>query len=83
MEAMSMLRGTDIPNAKEMKVLRGLCLGDVKEEARFVGLGRKTFDGLLAKGWIEHAMDETYGTIGFRITPEGQAAFQLGHEAGL
>jgi hypothetical protein len=83
MEAISMLRGADAPNAKEMKVLRGLCLGDVEDEAHFAGVGPKTFEGLLAKGWIEHATDETYGTIGFRITPEGQAAFQLGHEAGL
>jgi hypothetical protein len=83
MEAMSMLRGTDIPNAKEMKVLRGLCLGDIEEEAHFANVGRKTFDGLLNKGWIEHATDETYGTVGFRITPSGQAALKLGHEAGL
>lgn len=74
---------SDRPNTREMKVLRGLCLGEVEEEAHFAGVGRKTCDGLLANGWIEHATDETYGTIGFQITPSGQAALQLGHEAGL
>jgi len=78
-----MRMATDRPNIREMKVLRGLCLGDIEEEAHFANVGRQTFDGLLAKGWIEHATDETYGTVGFQITPEGQAAFQLGHEAGL
>ncbi len=74
---------SDLPNTKEMKALRGLCLGDVEDEAHFAGVGRKTFDGLLAKGWIEHATDETYGTMGFQITPAGEAALELGHEAGL
>lgn len=74
---------TDRPSAREMKVLRGLCLGDVEEEARFAGVGRKTFDALVAKNWIEHATDETYGTVGYQITPEGEAAFKSGHEAGL
>ena len=74
---------SDLPNTKEMKVLRGLCLGDVEDEAHFAGVGRKTFNGLLAKGWSEHATDETYGTIGFQITPSGEAALELGHEAGL
>lgn len=78
-----MRMASDLPNTKEMKVLRGLCLGDVEDEAHFAGVGRKTFDGLLAKGWIEHATDETYGTIGFQITPSGEAALELGHEAGL
>lgn len=78
-----MRMASDRPNSREMKVLRGLCLGDFEEEAHFAGVGRKTFDGLLAKGWIELATDETYGTVGFQITPEGQAALQLGHEAGL
>lgn len=78
-----MRMASDRPNTREMKVLRGLCLGDIEEEAHFANVGQKTFDGLLAKGWIEHATDETYGTVGFRITAEGQAAFQLGHEAGL
>lgn len=74
---------SDLLNTKEMKVLRGLCLGDVEDEAHFAGVGRKTFDGLLAKGWIEHATDETYGTMGFQIPPAGEAALELGHEAGL
>lgn len=72
-----------LPNTKEMKVLRGLCLGDVEDEVHFAGVGRKTFDGLLAKGWIEHATDEIYGTMGFQITPAGEAALELGHDAGL
>lgn len=80
---MALRMASDRPNNKEMKLLRGLCLGDVEEEAHFAGVGRKTFDGLLAMGWIEHATDETYGTIGYQITPEGQAAFKLGREAGL
>lgn len=78
-----MRMASDLPNTREMKVLRGLCLGDVEEEAHFARVGRKTFKGLLAKGWIEHAKGETYGTIGFQITLSGEAALELGHEAGL
>jgi hypothetical protein len=66
-----------------MRVLRGLWLGDIEEEAHFAGVGRKTFEALVAKGWIEHATDETYGTDGYRITPQGEAAFNVGHDAGL
>lgn len=74
---------SDRPDSREMKVLRGLCLGEVEEEAHFAGVGRKTLEALIAKGWIEHATDDTYGTVGFRITPQGEAAFNVGHEAGL
>lgn len=71
------------PNSKEMKVLRGLCLGDIEDEAHFPSVGRKTFDAMIAKGWIERATCETYGTVGYQITVEGEAAHSIGHEAGL
>lgn len=43
------------PNHGEMKILRGLCLGEIEDEAHFPFVGRKTFDALKAKGWIEQA----------------------------
>lgn len=71
------------PNSKEMKVLRGLCLGDIEDEAHFPFVGRKTFDGMIGKGWIEQATCETYGTVGYRITAKGEEAHKVGHDANM
>ncbi|MBB6304483.1 hypothetical protein, partial [Rhizobium leucaenae] len=38
--------------AREMKVLKGLCLGTVEDEAYFPFVGKKTFSEMIAKGWI-------------------------------
>lgn len=65
-----------------MKVLRGLCLGNVEAESYFAFVGRKTFDALAAKGWIERAYDETYETDGWRITSAGEDAYNAGYDAG-
>jgi hypothetical protein len=72
-----------LPSTREMKVLRGLCLGNVEAETYFAFAGRKTFDELFAKGWIERAHDETYDTNGWRITPAGEVAYNAGYDAGL
>lgn len=71
------------PNHREIKILRGLCLGEIEDEAHFPFIGRKTFDALIAKGWIERATCETYGTVGYRITVDGQEAHQVGYDAGM
>lgn len=71
------------PNSREMKVLQGLCLGDIEDEAHFPFVGRKTFDAMIGKGWIEPATCETYGTVGYRITSDGEAAHQVGYDAGM
>lgn len=71
-----------IPSSREMKVLRGLCLGSVEDFSQWPGAGRGTEDALVAKGWIEPAKCETYGTEGFRITAAGQLAHEAGFNAG-
>jgi hypothetical protein len=71
-----------LPNSREMKVLRGLCLGNVEDESHFAFVGRKTFDALAAKGWIARAYDETYDTDGWRITPIGEEAYNAGYNGG-
>jgi hypothetical protein len=58
-----------------MKVLQGLCLGTVEESAYFPGVGAKTFQALIDKGWIKEAYDPTYGVQGYRITEEGSAVY--------
>ena len=73
----------DRPTSREMKVLRGLCLGEIEDAAYFPFVGPKTFDTLIAKGWIEPASCSTYGTEGFRITALGQQAFEAGYYAGV
>ena len=65
-----------------MVVLRGLCLGNIEDEAHFARVGRKTFDAMSARGWIERAYDETYGVDGWKITPAGELAFQAGYDTG-
>lgn len=72
----------DLPNDREMKVLRGLCLGNVEAESYFPGVGRKTFDALMARGWITRAIDETYDTDGWKITEDGEVAYNAGYDAG-
>lgn len=74
---------SDRPNHREMKVLHGLCLGEIEDEAHFPFVGRKTLDAMIRKGWIEQATCETYGTAGYRITAGGQEAHHLGYAAGL
>ncbi len=70
-------------NSKEMKVLDGLCLGDIEGESHFPFVGQKTFDAMVAKGWIEEARCETYWTAGYRITPAGHEVHQAGYDAGM
>ena len=63
------------PTNREMKVLRGLCLGNIESADHFAGVGPKTYTDMLAKGWIEQAYDATYDVDGYRLTDIGQAAF--------
>lgn len=71
-----------LPTPREMKVLMGLCLNNIEDEAHFAGVGRKTFDEMLAKGWIERAICATYETDGYRITATGDEAHERGYQAG-
>ena len=71
-----------IPNSREMKVLRALCLGGVENFSQWPGAGRGTEAALVAKGWIEAATCATYDTEGYRITDQGQIAHQAGYDAG-
>lgn len=73
---------SELPSPREMKVLTGLCLGDVEDEAHFPFVGRRTFDAMLARGWIERAECMTYGTVGYAITALGQSAHAAGYAAG-
>lgn len=68
------------PSAREMKVLEGLCLGDIETADHFPGVGKETFEAMLIKDWIEPAVDETYGTHGFRITEAGQKIHERWHD---
>ena len=63
------------PNNRELKVLRGLCLGNIEGPEHFAGIGPKTYADMLAKGWIEQAYDNTYGVDGYRLTEAGQTVF--------
>lgn len=74
---------TELPGKREMTVLRGLCLGNIEAESHFAFVGRKTFDGLSAKGWIERARDETYEVDGWKMTQAGETAFNAGYDAGI
>jgi hypothetical protein len=65
----------DRPDHREMKVLRGLCLGNVESAAYFAGVGQKTFERMIARGWIQEAYDTTYGVEGYRITELGNSVF--------
>lgn len=67
---------TERPDHREMKVLRGLCLGNIESPVYFAGVGKKTFEAMIRKGWIEEAYDPTYGVDGYRITEEGQRAHE-------
>lgn len=69
----------DRPNHRELKVLKLLCLGSVESPAKFPGVGPKTFGEMVAKGWIEEAYDEYYGTHGYKITPEGDAVWDANY----
>lgn len=72
-----------LPSRREMKVLEGLCMDNVEDEAHFPGIGAKTFAAMLAKGWIKRDECETYGTIGYRITDVGENAHEAGYTAGI
>ena len=71
-----------LPSVREMKVLRALCLGSVENFSQWPGVGRGTEAALVTKGWIKGATCETYDTVGFKITTDGQQAFSAGHDAG-
>lgn len=60
-------------NTRELKVLQALSLGDIEDGDHFGGIGAKTFQGLLEKGWIEQSYDDVYGTDGYKITAAGEA----------
>jgi hypothetical protein len=65
-----------------MNVLRRLCLGDIESEASMPGVGAVTLERLLVKGWIKRAHDDTYDVTGWKITPDGEEAYNAGYDAG-
>lgn len=65
----------DRPNPREARVLKELILGDILGAHRLGGVGEKTLDGMMSKGWIELAHDADYDEDGYRITPAGEAAW--------
>ena len=69
----------DRPNNRELKALSRLCLNTVEDPAAFVSVGKKTFEAMLAKGWIVEAHDDTYGTDGYQITPEGEQVWEANY----
>lgn len=71
----------ELPSSRKMEVLRGVCLGEIEDDVHFTGVGRTTSIGMLAKGWIEQAVCETYETNGDRITSAGKNAHRVGFDA--
>jgi hypothetical protein len=65
------------PNYREMKVLRGLYLGNVGPPSYFVGVGPKTFKNMLNNGWIVQAGEDPCGAQGYKITEAGLEVFQV------
>jgi len=60
---------------RERKALQHCAAGFVQEPASFSnGVGPKTLDGLVAKGWLVEATCETYGTVGYKVTEAGRRA---------
>jgi hypothetical protein len=64
------------PSYREMKVLRGLYLGNIGPASHFAGVGPKTFKDMLHNRWIVQVGEDTYGVERYKITEAGLAVFQ-------
>lgn len=63
------------PNSRELKALRHFVGTYIESPGAFPrGTGKKTFDAMIAEGWVEWVDSPETKEFGYRITDEGERA---------
>ncbi len=62
------------PNFRELKVLRHFVGNYIEHPGAFPGAGKKTFETMIAEGWIEWIDSPETNEHGYRITDKGNLA---------
>lgn len=60
------------PNSRELKALRYMMPNTIEHPAIVAGVGKKTWEGMVRKGWVEWIDSPETNENGYRITEEGQ-----------
>jgi hypothetical protein len=60
------------PNSRELKVLRHFVGSYIERPGAFPGAGEKTFEAMVAKGWIVWVDSPETNESGYRITDAGE-----------
>lgn len=59
------------PTARELNALRSMMPGYIEKEGSIPGVGKVTFDKMIALGWIEWVDSPQTNEKGYRITESG------------
>lgn len=62
------------PNHRELKVLHHFVGTCIEHPGAFAGAGKKTFEAMIAEGWIEWVDSPETSEYGYRITEVGRQA---------
>ena len=59
------------PNARELKALRYFMPGHIEKPGFCPGVGKKTYEDMIALGWVEWVDSPSTNEAGYRITLMG------------